>query len=381
MIDRRKLLVSGAALGATTLVMPQMAFAQGTTKKKLLFVLQRGAADGLSALAPIGDPDFAKHRAAFVDDYADAKRLDSFFALHPGFENVGALYAKGQATFVHATASSYRERSHFDGQNLLESGGVKAYAKRDGWMNRMLGLLPEGSGSALALAPVVPLALQGPNSVSSYAPSSLPDASEDTMRRITRLYESDPQLSALWQEALETREMAGDTQMRNLRDAQAAGKLAASLMNTPDGASVMMLESDGWDSHAGQRGQLNNMFGRLDALLGSYRENMGETWNDTLVIVATEFGRTVAINGSNGTDHGTASAAMLLGGAVKGGRVIADWPGLRSQDLFEGRDLKPTTALEAVIAGAVSGHFALEPNNTMRTLFPDRTPSPIEGLV
>jgi uncharacterized protein (DUF1501 family) len=380
-INRRTLLASSIALGATTLLVPQMALAQAATKKKLLFVLQRGAADGLATLAPIGDPDFARHRAPFVDDYADAMKVGSFFALHPALKNIGKLYTEGQAAFVHATASSYRERSHFDGQNLLESGGPKAYAAKDGWMNRMLGLLPEGQKSGLALAQIVPLALQGINSVSSYAPTRLPNASADLMDRVSRMYESDPQLEALWQKAIETRAMAGNTQMRNLRDAQEAGKLAASLMNTPDGASVMMIESDGWDSHAGQRGQLSNMFGRLDALLGSYRDNMGASWNDTLVLVATEFGRTVAVNGTNGTDHGTGSVAMALGGAVKGGQVIADWPGLKQNNLYESRDLNPTTPLESVLAGAVAGHFGLDPELAMLTLFPGRSTRPIEGLI
>lgn len=379
-LNRRALLASSLALGATTLLIPQMALAKAATNKKLLFILQRGAADGLSLLAPIGDPSFGKHRAEFVDDYADALKLDSFFALHPGLKNVGQMYGQGQAAFVHATASSYRERSHFDGQNMLENGGLSAFATRDGWLNRMLGLLPDSQNSALALASVVPLALQGGNSVSSYAPSALPNASEDLMQRVSRLYESDPQLDALWQDALKTRDMAGDTQMRNLRDAQAAGKLAGSLMSGPDSANVMMIESDGWDTHSGQSNRLGNLFERFDALLGSYRDAMGESWSDTLVVVATEFGRTVAVNGTRGTDHGTGSAAMLLGGGVKGGQVIADWPGLRANDLYEGRDLNPTTPLESVLAGAVAGHFTLDPELAMRTLFPGRTSRPIEGL-
>ena len=381
MIDRRRLLTASAAFGGASLLMPRIAFAQNAGNKRLLFILQRGAADGLSTLAPVGDSRFKSHRSAFADDYADAQQLGGFFALHPGFSEVGSLYEKGEALLVHATASSYRERSHFDGQNLLESGGNRAYAMRDGWLNRMLGMLPGGSNSALALAPIVPLALQGSNSASSYAPSALPDASEDLMGRVSSLYESDPQLGALWSEALKTRAMAGDTQMRNLRDAKAAGALAASLMSGAEGARIMMVESDGWDSHAGQRGQFNNLASRLDAMLASYREGMGEDWNNTLVMVATEFGRTVAVNGTNGTDHGTASAAMLLGGAVNGGRVIADWPGLGGNDLHEGRDLKPTTALESVLAGAVSGHFALDPTQAMQTLFPGRTSPALEGLI
>ena len=380
MLDRRKLLVSGAAFGAASLALPRMAFAQAATAKRLLFILQRGAADGLAALAPTGDPDFARNRGSLLEAGDSGRKLDGFFTLHPALANVGNLYSSREALFVHAASCSHRERSHFDAQNLLESGGTKAYGTRDGWLNRMLGLLPAANSSALALAPVVPLALQGPSKVSSYAPSSLPDASEDLIQRVSSLYQSDPQLDALWQEAVKTREMAGDTGLRNLRNAEATGKLAATLMTGMDSARVMMVETNGWDSHAGQTGQLNRAFGSLDAMISAYRSGMGGAWKNTLVVVATEFGRTVAVNGTNGTDHGTASAAMLLGGGVKGGRVVADWPGLRSQDLYENRDLMPTTSLEAVIAGAVSGHFGLDSQLAMKTLFPGRTVSPLEGL-
>ncbi len=381
MIDRRNLLLRSAALGGATLLMPTMALAAAATDKRLLFVLQRGAADGLATLAPVGDPDFLRRRDRLADGVEDLPKLDGFFALHPAFENIGGLYRDGQALFVHAVATSYRERSHFDAQNLLESGGTEAYAVRDGWLNRLLGLLPDGGARALALSPAVPLALQGQHSVSSYAPSALPEATGNMMDRVAQLYRSDPQLSGLLDEALRTREMAGDTQLKNLRDAEKTGELAASLMRGPEGARIMMVESDGWDSHAGQRFQFNQQATRLDAMLGAYRSGMGVDWNDTLVLVATEFGRTVARNGTDGTDHGTAGAAMLLGGSVAGGRVLADWPGLAAKDLYEERDLRPTRSLEAVLAGAVAAHFGIEPPLAMRTLFPDRDAQAEEGLL
>jgi len=380
MLNRRNLLVSGSALGAAALTLPRMAFAQAATEKRLLFILQRGAADGLATITPMGDPDYVRQRGRLIDGENVDQSLDGFFNLHPALTGIGNLYLNKEALFVHATACSHRERSHFDAQNLLESGGPKAYETRDGWLNRMLALLPKPQAAALALAPVVPLALQGPQQVSSYAPSALPDASEDLMQRVSTLYGFDPQLDALWKKALQTREMAGDTELRNLRNARAAGTLAASLMTGPDSARVMMVETNGWDSHAGQPGQLNRALQSLDGLVSAYRDGMGEKWQDTMVLVATEFGRTVAVNGTNGTDHGTASAAMVLGGSVKGGRVLADWPGLRAQDLYEGRDLMPTTSLEAVLASSVAQHFALDPTRALATLFPGRALNPIGGL-
>ncbi len=382
MLDRRKLLQSTAALGALGLFAPGMAFAQtAATAKRLFVVVQRGAADGLGTIAPIGDPGFTRLRGQWLDSYSEARKLDSIFALHPALKRIGAMYGKGDALFAHAVATTYRERSHFDGQNLLETGGTRAYEHDDGWLNRLLGLLPQDDFSALALAPTVPMALRGPNRVTSYAPSALPDASSQLMERITMLYAGDEQLHSLWESAQATREMAGDTGLRNLRNAKATGELAASLMRDDDGARLMMFDSPGWDSHANQPGQLNRNLTTLDTLLGAYRDGMGELWKDTLVLVATEFGRTAAINGTNGTDHGTASAAMLLGGSVRGGRVVADWPGLRSQDLYEERDLMPTTSLEAVLASSVAGHFGIDPARALLALFPGRTLKPVGGLV
>lgn len=380
-LTRRAFAAGSLAIGGMVLAAPGTAFAAAAGAKRLLFVLQRGAADGLATLAPTGDADFARLRAPWLEDYANAPRVGDFFTLHPAYAQVGAMASASQALFVHAAASSYRERSHFDGQNLIESGGPKAYEVRDGWLNRLVGLMSGTEPRALALSASVPLALQGPAKVSSYAPSALPEANQDLLQRVATLYESDPQLSQLLADAVSTRAMAGETGMRNLRNAEQTGSLAASLMKGPQGAQIMMVESTGWDSHAGQRVQFNLAAQRLDAMLGAYRKGMGSEWNDRLVLVVTEFGRTVALNGSKGTDHGTGSAMMLLGGKVDGGRVIADWPGQRSSDLYEGRDLRPTSAAEAVIAGAVSSHFRLDPAKAMAALFPGRTVRPDESLL
>lgn len=381
MLDRRSLLITGGAAGALFALSPAIAFARAATDRRLLFVLQRGAADGLGTLAPVGDPDFERLRGPWAEQALTGARAGSFFTIHPNLSAVAGMYASGEAAFVHATASSYRERSHFDAQNLIESGGAKPYAVRDGWLNRLVGMLPPEGSRALALAPAIPLALQGTNRTSSYAPSNLPEASAELSERVSALYASDPLLSSLWEEALRTREMAGDTQMRNLRNAQQTGQLAASLMNGAEGARIMMVESNGWDSHAGQPNQIGGALERLDAFLGAFRTALGESWQDTLVVVATEFGRTAKPNGTNGTDHGTAGAAMLMGGTVTGGRVIADWPGLKQNDLYEARDLMPTLALEAVLAGAIAEHFSLDPARAMVTLFPGRSATAKTGLL
>ena len=382
--DRRSLLAGSLVLGAGSLAFPRIAFAQGSGTRNLLFVLLRGAADGMAMLAPVGDPGFEALRGAALADYDTAPRLGSFFAVHPALAEVAKSAAAGEALFVHAAATSYRERSHFDGQNLLESGGNAPYAAKDGWLNRLAGLMNQGARAplrVLAIAAAVPLALRGSAPVSNYAPSALPEASEDLLARVSQLYADDAQLGPLWASALETKAMAGDDGLRNLRDASAAGDLAASLMRGPQGARIGMIELGGWDTHANQRGAFARSARQLDALLAAYKTGMGAGWADTMVVVATEFGRTARLNGTGGTDHGTASAALVMGGAVRGGRVVADWPGLGERQLFEGRDLAPTIALESVLAGAVAEHLQLDPARAMAQLFPGRSDAPLSGIV
>jgi len=392
-LDRRNMLAGSLALGASTLAAPRMAFAKASGSRNLLFVLLRGAMDGMAMLAPTGDPDFASLRSAALPDYAGAKTLEGLFSLHPAFAQVGVAFDAREALFVHAVASAYRERSHFDGQDMLESGAAKPNTMREGWLNRLVGMLRAGSADgigtaprakpvrALAIAPTMPLALRGPAPASNYAPSALPEASGDFMNRVAQLYADDDQLAGLYAKALETRAMAADDGLRNLRDAAKAGELAASLMRDDDGARIAMIELSGWDTHANQRGSFARPARNLDTLLGAYAKAMGSSWNNTLVLVATEFGRTARYNGTGGTDHGTASAALLLGGAVRGGRVVADWPGLAQNRLYQARDLMPTQSLESVLAGSVADHFGLDPARAMSTLFPNRGTGALAGLI
>ena len=377
LLDRRQMLAAGAA----ALVAPQIAYASAETNRRLVFVIQRGAADGLATLAPTGDPAYAGLRGDLARDVIDLPKLSGMFALHPALKQLGAMYGATQALFAHAVASPYRERSHFDAQNVLETGAALPYERQDGWMNRLLGMLPGGTGRGLAIAATIPTALRGPVQVSSYAPTALPDASDDLLARVGSMYAGDAQLHPLWEEAMQTRAMAGDLASGNIKGAAANGKLIASLLKGESGARVVMVETNGWDTHAGQRARLNIQLGGLDAMLAALRDELGPVWADTLVVVATEFGRTAAVNGTGGTDHGTASLAMLLGGTVAGGRILSDWPGLSQNQLYENRDLKPTMGLDAVIGSAVAGHFGLDPAMALPRLFPGEKPSALTGLI
>lgn len=365
---RRRLLQWGVAATASIFSAgPRLALASAATERRFVFIIQRGAADGLAIVAPYADPDYARLRGALAIDATTAPRLDGLFALHPALAETTRLYAAQQALFVHAVASPYRDRSHFDGQNVLESGGTLPFERKDGWLNRLLQLLPRTSHEAIAIAPTVPLALRGAAEVTSYAPSAMPQASDDLLLRVQQLYSGDAQLHALWNAALDARGMAGAaTRQQNPAE---LGRLAASFLARPDGPRIAMLETGGWDTHSAQAPRLAAQLKSLDTMLAALRDGLGSAWTDTTVLVATEFGRTAAVNGTGGTDHGTASAAMLLGGTVQGGRVLADWPGLAPGALYQGRDLQPTMNLDALIAAALGETFGIDPQRVQRALF------------
>ncbi len=375
MVDRRRFLSFSAMGAGAILVAPAMALATVATDRRFVFIIQRGAADGLNIVIPYADPAYARLRGELAIDPATAIRLDGTFALHPALAETGRMFGQNQALFIHAVASSYRDRSHFDGQNVLETGGTQPYQRKDGWLNRLVTMLPKSSDQAIALAATVPMALRGPAPVTSYGPSTLPTASDDLMLRVGQLYAEDRQLHPLWAAALDAQRIAGDGTGKP--DPASLGALAARFLTKPDGPRIAMLETGGWDTHSGQQGRLAAQLKALDTLLAALREGLGPVWAQTTVLIATEFGRTAATNGTGGTDHGTGAVAMLVGGAVRGGRVMADWPGLSPAALYENRDLRPTAAMAALMAGAVSASFRLDPDRVTRTLFGGGTAMPV----
>jgi uncharacterized protein (DUF1501 family) len=384
MLTRRSFIRYAAAGAGAILVSPQIAFARVETDRRFVFVIQRGAADGLNIVVPYADPGYATLRGALAVDTSAATRLDGTFALHPALAQTAQMYAAREALFVHAVASPYRDRSHFDGQNVLETGGTSPYQVKDGWLNRLVSLMPGTTQntheSAIAFAPTVPLALRGPANVASYAPSALPQAPDDLLTRVSQLYEQDAQLRPLWESAMTARGLAGDAGAR--QDPASLGKLAASFLSRDDGPRIAMIETGGWDTHSAQAPRLAAQLKALDTMLAALRDGLGPSWGKTTVLVATEFGRTAAANGTGGTDHGTGSVAMVIGGAVAGGRVVADWPGLRQSDLYQARDLKPTASLDALITGVASESLGLDPHRTASTLFAqNRAAQPMTGLI
>jgi uncharacterized protein (DUF1501 family) len=403
--SRRELLLTSGTLFAWA-HMPKLAYAEGRDPRFLAVIL-RGALDGLATVAPVGDPDWTGLRgeeALTLGGKTPALKLDDFFALNPAMPNLHRMFQGGEAIVVHACATPYRERSHFDGQDLLESGLPKAGPSDTGWLNRALSALQAGGrvdpkgGRIFAVGPVTPLIARGPAPVLSWSPQRIMPASDDTMARLLDLYRhADPKLASVLEDnsKLTAIEQSGDMGMAQKPGgpgpaqvrayfSDAAGN-AAKFLAQPEGPRVGALALDGWDTHFNEgiaQGRLSQLLGSLDDALAAIKTNMGPAWRETVVALATEFGRTARINGTDGTDHGTATVALLVGGALKGGRVIADWPGLKPAALYQNRDLAPTTDLRAVLKGVLKDHLRADDRTLAQNVFPGSDGvKPMTGLV
>lgn len=367
----------GAGLGTlwlTTAMPMQFSFAATPDDRRLLLVVLRGALDGLGAIIPYSDPAYAQARGGLAIAQSDKGliALDSNFAMHTALEPLSRMYKKNELVVVHAVATPYRDRSHFDAQNLLENGSNKAHALPTGWLGRAVVEMGNTSGKAIALGPTVPLVLRGDKDVSSWTPSVLPEVDEDLLGRIMHLYQNDPaMLDAL----------NGAEEMKGLPDDMMKGggqkafismmKKAAEFMTSPNGPRVGSIDIGGWDTHQNQgleTGRLANNLKILAEGIETYRIGMGEAWKKTAVLVVTEFGRTVHVNGTGGTDHGTGGVAFLAGGCVKGGRVIGDWPGL--QKLYEDRDLIPANDLRSLLKTTLQMQLGLSEEQLSKIIFP-----------
>lgn len=460
-MKRREFLTAGTLAASGALLRSRVTFAgvANGRKPRLVFVILRGALDGLAAVPAYGDPGYAQLRGDLAmgrpGTDGGALALDGLFGLHPSLSFMQQSYAARELIVFHAVASPYRDRSHFDGQNVLETGYPQPHAVETGWLNRALAAMPTAPAPenerGISIAPTAPLVMRGPAAVTSWSPSHLAPLDDDTLQRISDLYSHDPVLGQKLAEALaaeaiadertagaagamrrgaaaassasgaatDTADTAGDSMMNSQADASdrmsgdpagglAAGhrgnrqpllakrgkpgaqytevvKAAARFLRQEDGPQVAVLDTTGWDTHfneGGEKGQLATRLAALDAALGGLKTGLGPVWSDTAVLLATEFGRTVAENGTRGTDHGTATAAYLLGGAVRGGRVVADWPGLSPRKLYQDRDLEPTLDLRAVMKGLLAEHLEVPQRALESEVFPGSGEArPLRGLV
>ncbi len=380
-LTRRHLLAAAAA--APTL---SLAALPGAGDRRFVFVVLRGGLDGLTAVPAVGDPAFAEARGPLAQFGAAPLPLSGPFALHPLLPELHAMYRRGELLVAHATGIAYKERSHFDARQVLESGGTKPHELSTGWLGRALEA--RGGTRAVALETAVPLVLRGASQVDTWAPSALPDPSADLVTRLQSMYAGD---GALAQALERARMLHADGAMGGTMGPGGSRAAAVELARRAAdflqrGSTVAVLDLAGWDSHANQaapNGALSNNLRTLDAMLAALREGLqaGSAWGRTAVLVATEFGREVAVNGTQGTDHGSGGAAFVLGGAIAGGRVLADWPGLAKKDRFEGRDLRITTDLRALQRVLLADHLGVPRAALDSTVLPGSAALPKPDLL
>jgi uncharacterized protein (DUF1501 family) len=419
----RRAIVGGAlGVGVTLQVTGGRALAADPqlARRKLIVLICRGGLDGLSLTPPVGDPDYAALRGPIAiapfGQTDGALKLDETFGLHPAMSTVWALAQKGQARIAPAIATPDRERSHFEAQDVLESGVGQVYGASSGWLNRaLLAMGSAGKNRGISVGPTAPLILRGPVETASWSPGGGPEPDHRLPQILQDLYAHDPQMSLALAtglqtdglaksvstevsqemsgqaaQAMESQAMAGGPVLapvlrQGLTQARKLGVTLAAFMTAPDGKQVAAVSIDNFDTHANQgaaQGQLASRLAYLDAFIDGLASGLGPAWPDTVVITATEFGRTARINGTKGTDHGTASSALLLGGAVRGRGIIGDWPTLKAAALYENRDTAPTLDMRALFKGVLRDHLGLERAQLDSVVFPDSAAvAPLEGLV
>ncbi len=372
--SRRKFLQHSALATLTSLPGLRLAWAQSPLARRLLVVILRGAWDGLAAVVPIADPAYAAARGRLALPPAELLPLDSFFAWHPALKDFAQLYQQQELLIFPASATPYRERSHFAGQDVLENGTTNP-AENSGWLNRLLTLLPAADGFqqglAVALGSTLPLLLHGTASVSTWAPSRLPAVNAAFLDRAERLYQKDPLLLNASQAARMLPEVSEENAGRGRQAFVSLMQQAAAFLAPAHGARVASVALSGWDTHNNQgliTGQLANNFTLLNNGLMAFRQGMGEAWQHSTVLMISEFGRTVAANGSGGSDHGTGGLALVAGGGWRKSQVLGDWPGL--QNLYQGRDLQPANDLRALLKTLLLEQFAVDKSDLEQIVFP-----------
>jgi uncharacterized protein (DUF1501 family) len=367
MFSRRTILAGSAAGFMTFACAPGMVLANADTDHRFIYLILRGGMDGLEALMPVGDPTWPSLFGR-QDPLGEPLPLGSFFQLHANLRPLEPMLQAGELVFVHAIASPYRERSHFDGQNIIETGGRRAYELREGWLTRLVTELGGGASRAVAVSPNLPVSLHGNIPFGNFTNNRLNMPPAELRDRLERLWQGDADLSGTWEQTQKAARILSGS-----RGGGNAG-LAAHMLSHPEGPRIAVLSLGGFDTHSSQKYRLGNALRDVAGTITGLRQGLGPHWSKTILVVATEFGRTVAMSGASGTEHGTATAAMVAGGALAGwgvkGPVIADWPGLREADLHEYRDLKPTRDLRSLLLAVTARHFQRDASRLGPVLFP-----------
>jgi uncharacterized protein (DUF1501 family) len=382
LVTRRAALLGLTA--AISLGRVSLAVAAAPGEKRFVVVILRGALDGMAAVVPYGDPALTELRGELVppgpgqpDGLLD---LGGFYGLHPSLASLHDMYQAHEAILVHAVAGPTRARSHFEAQDCLESGAD--HRLTNGWLNRAVAAMPgatahRAEGDAVAIGVAVPLLLRGPALVGNWAPHGFARPTADLYTQIAALNQTDHLIGPAIAEGLKERGFAAAAMAeddspppQNRYAFPALARAAGEMLRAADGPRVAALEIGGWDTHANQVRRLADVLKQLDAGLAGLKEGLGPAWQQTVVLAMTEFGRTARANGTKGTDHGTATVAFVLGGAVAGGRVLADWPGLGAGKLLENRDLMPTRDLRSVAKGLLAQHLGVPAPAALAQVFP-----------
>jgi len=377
-VDRRTFVRNMCLGGIATFGLPRVSFAQVRQNGRFVFVLLRGGFDGLAAVVPHGDPGYSALRGSLAFAEPDLVPLNDVFGLAPGLAPLRTLWEQNELVVLHAMAIPYRTRSHFDGQAILETGIDRPVGSADGWLNRLLQVMP-GERSGIAIASGLPRSMTGPFDVQTWSPTQLGVVDDEYLERLSALYRTDSTLHGRFEAALQQQATIGEEPMagQNARRGGVAPlmRAAARILRQDGGPNIAAVEFSGWDTHANQGlvgGALDRLLGQLAEGLVTLRTEMGPAWANTTVVVMTEFGRTARPNGTRGTDHGTAGAGFLIGPKVARSAVFSDWPGLGDGALFEGRDLKPTLDTRAILKAAIAGTFDLTAAQADR-VFPSST--------
>ena len=376
-LSRRKFLINSTLLGCSAAASPlftPLTLAAAPGDNRLVVIILRGAMDGLDVVRPYGEADYARYRPSLSRDDG-AQDLDGFFALNSRLAPLMPLWQSRELAFVQAVSTPYRDkRSHFDGQDLLETGsnsrGGDTTGGKTGWLNRALSLLPDARmETAYSVGPSRMLLMDGENDYSAWSPGVDLALSPQTRMLLERIYASDPLFATSAQMALE---ISAKTEMMEgggrPGSAKGLAKFAADRLN--EETRIASFSINGWDSHNNQRGTLNRALGELGEAILALKEGLGPNWQRTTVLAITEFGRTVAENGTKGTDHGTGGAMVMAGGAINGGQVFGQWPGLGELDLYQNRDLEPTNDVRRYLGWALRDLFGMEASALGSVVFP-----------
>ena len=363
MISRRTFLTS--SMTVTLLGSPIFsALAEKRNKRNLVVISLRGGMDGLSAVPPI-DPKLEKFRPDIL--VKKPLPLTSDFALHPSLKNFHSAWKQDKAAIVHSTNIPYTNRSHFEGQDLMESGGLKPFTEYTGWLGRGM----ETAGlEGLAIALPMPLILRSKANLDNYFPTKLSTPSPEIMKRVAKTYPVNSNLkSTIERVIMRPYSMLSGS---GSRKAYRLAGTAAQALARADGPRVAVFDMNGFDTHAaqgGSNGEHAEKLYNLDKIFGTLRKNLGSTFDNTLIVTLTEFGRKVEQNGGNGTEHGYGTAVLMMGGLIKKAQVYSDWPGLTRKNMFEGQDLNSTTDARSIYCSAMAMAFETDFEKLQRQVF------------